>query len=192
MFLLLLLHPLLRRLYDYVFPVQNQSSFPHAKTLQVSTAIPATQIAAADARLTKRVTFDLYFGVIFLCALHGFSAFKVLLLLSINFALATQLPYRYVPAATWIFNIGVLFANELCKGYPLAAVADLGLPWSVSTEISSGEAPQVNWGSLLDSYGGLVPRWEILFNFTVLRLISFNFDHYWSFGRLTGSPEEVR
>jgi D-alanyl-lipoteichoic acid acyltransferase DltB (MBOAT superfamily) len=34
-------------------------------------------------------------------------------------------------------------------------------------------------------------RWEILFNITILRLISFNLDYYWSLDRRSGSPIEV-
>jgi hypothetical protein len=48
-----------------------------------------------------------------------------------------------------------------------------------------------NWGSWLDSHGGIMPRWEILFNITVLRLISFNLDYYWSLDRRAESPLEV-
>jgi hypothetical protein len=49
-----------------------------------------------------------------------------------------------------------------------------------------------NFGHTLDSYGGLMARWEVLFNFTVLRLISFNLDYYWSLNSKVGSPLEVR
>ena len=48
-----------------------------------------------------------------------------------------------------------------------------------------------NWGAWLDSYGGIMPRWEVLFNITVLRLISFNMDYYFSLDRRSGSPIEV-
>lgn len=37
-----------------------------------------------------------------------------------------------------------------------------------------------------------MPRWEVLFKITILRLISFNMDHYWSLDRSrSGSPVEV-
>ncbi|KAI9854879.1 MAG: glycerol transporter, partial [Pleopsidium flavum] len=49
-----------------------------------------------------------------------------------------------------------------------------------------------NWGTWLDAYGGLIPRWEILFNITVLRLVSFNLDYYWSLDRRGGSPIEKK
>jgi len=110
---------------------------------------------------------------------------KVVIILYVNFLLATRLPRTSIPAATWIFNIGILFANELGKGYRYATFAQLLSPGSA---LESGAA---NWGTWLDSYGGLVPRWEILFNITVLRLISFNLDYYWSLDYRSASPVEV-
>lgn len=115
--------------------------------------------------------------------------FKIFLILYTNFCIATRLPRKYIPAATWIFNIATLFANELADGYKFAKLAALLSPLE-------GVAPQDanlvhNWGAWLDSYGGIMPRWEILFNLTVLRLISFNMDYYFSLERRGGSPEEV-
>ena len=188
MFLLLILHPVLRRLYDSLHSHQDVSSSP-SRSMPNAYKLPSTGLHQLDARLGRRVTFDVYFAMIFLIALHGISAVKVLLILYINFTLATQTPRAYVPVVTWVFNISILFANELCKGYPLRRLADV-LAWSTSNE-SSKKHPYVNWGSVLDSYGGLNPRWEILFNFTVLRLISFNFDFYWRFDQAGGNPLEV-
>jgi hypothetical protein len=34
-------------------------------------------------------------------------------------------------------------------------------------------------------------RWEVLFKFTILRLVSFNLDYYWSSHSRAGSPLEV-
>lgn len=120
-------------------------------------------------------------------ALHGVSAAKVFTILYINYQVATALPHRYVPAATWIFNIAILFANELCNGYKFSNIASVLLPPQTS---AAGEKSG-NWGDWVDSYGGLIPRWEILFNICVLRLISFNFDYYWSLDRRAVSPVEV-
>ncbi|KAL4758206.1 MBOAT, membrane-bound O-acyltransferase family-domain-containing protein [Aspergillus foveolatus] len=44
-------------------------------------------------------------------------AAKVFLIFHTNFKTATRLPRNYVPAATWVFNVGILFANEFCRGY---------------------------------------------------------------------------
>lgn len=116
-------------------------------------------------------------------ALNGFSSLKVLLILFLNFKIATALPRNAIPLTTWVFNIGILFANELGQGYRFAAMGQALAPFF---------APAADWGKTLDSYGGLNPRWEVLFNLTVLRMISFNFDHYWSLDRSrAGSPIEV-
>lgn len=48
-----------------------------------------------------------------------------------------------------------------------------------------------SWAEWVDGYGGILSRWEILFNLTVLRLISFNLDYYWSLDRRGGDPIEV-
>ena len=56
----------------------------------------------------------------------------------------------------------------------------------------SAPSSLVAWGRWLDSFGGLLSRWEILFNLTVLRMISFNMDYYWSLDRRSYSPVEVR
>ena len=147
---------------------------------------------AADARLDKRLTFDVYFAMIFLCALYGFSVLKILLILYVNYSLASGLPRHYIPYVTWIFNIGILFANELCHGYPYASIVNLILPWAGSQSNRGGKLVVENWGSVLDSYGGLISRWEILFNLTILRLISFNLDYYWSLDQQgSSSPLEV-
>jgi len=148
-----------------------------------------TADAAANARLEQRVAFDLFFALIFCIVLHGFSAFKVFSLLYINYKLATSLPKEHVPLVTWTFNVAILFANELCHGYPFSGVVALFLP---NTTNAAGESARItNWGTWIDSYGGLIPRWEVLFNITVLRLISFNLDYYWSLNQRASSPLEV-
>lgn len=62
---------------------------------------------------------------------------------------------------------------------------------SLAKDPATGGA-QPNWGLFLDSYGGLLPRWEILFNITALRLISFNLDYYWASGHTNSNALEVR
>jgi len=148
-----------------------------------------TPSAAADARMNQRISFDLGFSSIFLAALHGFSALKILAILYSNYCIGTKLPRAYVPAATWVFNVGTLFANEFAQGYSYAAILGTFLPSPVSEK---GAAPTSSIGHTLDNYGGLIPRWEVLFNFTILRLISFNLDYYWSLtSRSSSSPLEV-
>jgi len=172
---LLVLHPLCRKIYNSIRP------------------LPQVKLKAdeAEARLEQRASFDYGFALVFLVILHGFSALKVLSILYINYKIATALPRKYVPVTTWVFNIGTLFANELCEGYRYKAIASF-LSGSASTDAASPEGALVQWGDWLDSWGGIMSRWEILFNITVLRLISFNFDYYWSLDRRSSSPLEVR
>ena len=179
--IVLLLQPSLRCIYNAVVPIsstsQNAASSAKAETTKQELLV------AADDRFRQRTSFDLYFALIFLTVLHGFSVLKILLILYINFKIATRISKEYLPAATWIFNIGILFVNEICHGYHYASVAKTVLPFSATAS---------QWGNQLDKYGGLIPRWEILFNFTILRLISFNMDYYWSLGRSPSpSPVEV-
>jgi protein-cysteine N-palmitoyltransferase HHAT len=177
--ILLVAHPLVRRLYDYL-------SGSHLYTLAPSSSSRSqltqglSPSAAADARLDRRASFDYYFAFAFLTALHGFSSLKVLLILYINYKIAKESSREKIPAITWIFNIAVLFANEYFRGYPYASAFRL-----------LGQMNN-NWGSWLDNHGGIVSRWEVLFNITILRLISFNMDYYWSLNAGGSSPVEVR
>ncbi|MCJ1461572.1 glycerol transporter [Pseudocyphellaria aurata] len=190
MFLLLIFHPLLRGVFELLHPIANDPLGAFSKNHSEKDMSAGTQYVEADARLNRRVTYDVYFAALFLVALHGFSAFKILLILYVNYTLVTRLPIAYVPTMTWIFNIGILFANELSNGYPLGKLADILRPLSTLDGVTSEKAHSENWGSVLDNYGGLIPRWEIQFNITVLRLISFNLDYYWSSSRAGGSPLE--
>ncbi|CAD6505303.1 BgTH12-00795 [Blumeria graminis f. sp. triticale] len=158
-----IIHPLLRKLYEILRP-QPQYSKPSRDSISSD--------LVGDARMNHRISFDFIFALIFLVFLHGFSAAKILGILYINYKLATRLPRKFIPAATWIFNISILFANEIHNGYKFARISGFFMPSEVGLSR--------NWGEWLDDYSGIMSRWEILFNITVLRLISFNLDYYWS------------
>lgn len=182
--LVLILHPILRRLYESIGSKQSVQSTANGTKASKETS----SSRAADARLEIRVRYDLAFAAIFVVALHGVSSLKILTILWLNYQIATALPRKYVGVSTWIFNIGILFANEKGQGYKFAQLASILSP---SPAISL-DKPVSNWGTWIDGYGGLIPRWEILFNITVLRLIAFNFDHLWMQDRGASSPIEVR
>lgn len=167
---------MLRRVYERYLLRSDASSVSRS----------ADAATTGDARLDRRVRFDYYFALVFITALHGVSAIKVLVILYLNYKIAKSLPRKYIPAATWIFNISALFSNELCAGYPLERVATF-----FAAGGGGGEPSLVQWAKYIDGFGGLIPRWEILFNLTVLRLISFNMDYYWSLDYPAGSAIEV-
>ncbi|KAH8596665.1 glycerol:H+ symporter-like protein [Bisporella sp. PMI_857] len=174
--ILLVFHPILRKLYAALRPIPTRagSPKPNGKPAYVS-------VAEGDARLEQRASFDYYFAFVFLTALHGFSSLKVILILYLNFQVIRTLPRKFVPAAAWIFNVGLLFSNELCDGYKYKWIAGYLTEGGVLNE----------WGAWMDKYAGIMPRWEILFNITVLRLISYNLDYYWSLDK-SGGALEVR
>ncbi|KAJ5495846.1 Glycerol uptake protein 1 [Penicillium diatomitis] len=165
--LLVISHPILRRAY--------QRFVATPKTDHRTARSPS---AAADAQLDQRMRFDFAFGLVFITALHGISALKILSILYLNYKIGTSLPRSYVPAATWTFNICILFANELCRGYSLEVLATIISPGPDSS--SDKHTGLVQWAKALDNLGGIMPRWEVLFKVTILRLISFNMDHHWS------------
>lgn len=183
---LLLVHPLLRRAWNGVW-----TSLRGSDILNRPGTVNSPE--AAEERKRQRVSFDFVFALIFLVVLHGFSAAKVLLILGINHKIATQLPRRYVPAVTWTFNILVLVTNELFEGYKFRNIAVylVGAPSAVPNLVDEPSS-LIKLGEWLDHHGGLIPRWEILFNITILRLISFNLDYYWSVDQRSASPIEVR
>ncbi len=169
-------------MYNAWRPIPSQNSQkPKGNSLYVS-------VAEGDARLEQRASFDFAFAFVLLPTFHGFSALKILLIIWINYCFATRLPRKYIPIATWVFNIGTLFANELSQGYKLLKIIRYLSP--IAAEIEAGD-PFHYWAWWIDSHGGLMSRWEVLFNITVLRLISFNLDYYWSLDRRGGSPIEV-
>ena len=182
--LLLVLHPILRGLYERGRP--QPEVFRSASKQQ-----DALRSLSADDRLRNRIAFDAGFGLIYIIALHGVSAGKILLILYTNYQLATKLPKNRVPVAAWLFNIAILFANELCSGYRLATVAETIFPPSTSLDDAGGKSFMIDWASYLDGFGGLIPRWEVLFKITILRLISFDLDVYWGSFVSSGSPLEV-
>lgn len=173
---LLLFHPLLRKLWNKINPLPERSQ-------------------GGRSRLDQRASFDFTFAIFFLFVLHGLSAFKIFFILWTNYQLATKLPRKYVPAATWIFNVGILFANELTQGYRLRILASFISPPTmgvVGNRVRPIDSDLMSLGASIDNtFRGLLARWEVLFNLTILRLISFNLDYYWSVDRSNSNALEV-
>lgn len=173
---LLLFHPLLRKLWNRVYPTPGRRSEGGANRMQ------------------QRASFDYAWAYIFLFALHGFSSIKILTIFLINYLLATRLPRRFIPAATWIFNISILFANELCQGYRFRNIFSYISPASpavIDESVQYVDSTLMAFGGWLDQYRGLLARWEVLFNFTILRSVSFNLDYYWCIEKGSSNSLEV-
>ncbi|KAF9048876.1 MBOAT, membrane-bound O-acyltransferase family-domain-containing protein [Panaeolus papilionaceus] len=116
--------------------------------------------------------FNMILSIIVLVALHGTSALKIALILTINFVIAKSCRESLLgPVLTWVFNGFVMFMNEIYRGYKFASISP----------VLAG----------LDSFGGAYPDWHIIFNITMLRLISFNMDYYWSCKNTDSSDVDV-
>ncbi|ORZ00156.1 MBOAT, membrane-bound O-acyltransferase family-domain-containing protein [Syncephalastrum racemosum] len=108
-----------------------------------------------------RIHFFFLSSLVIVTILHGTSALKILFIVSVSYAIGQCTGGSiWNPALTWIFNLGILFMNEWNDGYKFASLLGPSLAW-------------------LDEYNGIQPRWHILFNFCMLRLVSFNMDYYW-------------
>ncbi|KAK6906198.1 hypothetical protein I203_100183 [Kwoniella mangroviensis CBS 8507] len=111
----------------------------------------------------QRVKFILGFSISMIILLHGFSSIKILLILSSNYYIS-KLPLpgglkKFWPAVLIVLNMGVLFVNERNDGYKFGELhAALGT---------------------LDNWSGLLPRWHISFNITMMRMVSFGVDYLW-------------
>lgn len=170
LFGVLALHFVLRRVFNFVF----------ARTFPTP---PQNSSYLAAHNLNRRKIFDIIFAVIFLFALHSLSVIKILFILLINFSISYFHPSSaLVPILTWVINIGILFGNEYFKGYHFRKI----LPFLIA-----GEGEGV--GYAMDHFmgGGILRRWEVSFNITVLRMISYNLDHYWAAVRLEQGENEA-
>ncbi|KAG0290919.1 glycerol transporter [Linnemannia gamsii] len=122
--------------------------------------VPVTPVKSPHQPL-YRAYFFVAFSFIYIYFMHGNSLLKIGAIVSMNYAIAKLGgSSRLMPTATWIFNLGILFLNETYRGYNF-------------TDIHSS----LEW---LDNNRGMNSRWDVTFNFTMLRLVSFNLDYYWS------------
>lgn len=107
----------------------------------------------------SKVNFDFGFGIIFVFAAHGVNSIKIFTQVLLSFGIGRAFKANHVTATllTWIFGISLLFFNDKYAGTPFG---DL-MPCL----------------SFLDGkFEGLIPRWDVFFNFTLLKMISFNMD----------------
>ncbi|EGG12029.1 uncharacterized protein MELLADRAFT_32714 [Melampsora larici-populina 98AG31] len=120
----------------------------------------------------NRIKFQTCAAALILLALHGTSVFKILIIITANYHLARRAPSPLI----WVFNVGVLFANDYWDGYRYRHFLPL-------------------LSFLVRKYRGLIPRWQIGFNISMLRLISYSFDYQWAAAakakQTTNSPREL-
>ncbi|KAI8088296.1 MBOAT, membrane-bound O-acyltransferase family-domain-containing protein [Thamnidium elegans] len=112
--------------------------------------------------IQSHIRFSLLTSLMVLVIFHGSSSLKYLAIISISYAIGRRAAgTKWNPILTWVFNLAILFLNEHYGGYRFANIF--------------GE-----WAAPLDAFGGVQARWHVLFNFAMLRLVSFNMDYYWA------------
>ncbi|ODQ77348.1 hypothetical protein BABINDRAFT_163605 [Babjeviella inositovora NRRL Y-12698] len=115
---------------------------------------------------TNRLYFDSTFGLLFLVAAHGCNAVRVLLHFAVFYLIGRTPNKKASTVLLWVWGVATLFINDNFRAYPFGNIV-----------------PAL---AFLDTgFKGIIERWDVFYNFTLLRLLSFNFDylerkHYFS------------
>jgi D-alanyl-lipoteichoic acid acyltransferase DltB (MBOAT superfamily) len=112
--------------------------------------------------IQSNLHFSLITSLLTVFLFHGSSTFKIIFIITASFSIGHYCKgSKWNPILTWCFNLLVLFINEYYDGYQFTRMFGQGFQW-------------------LDNWEGFQARWHILFNFAMLRLVSFNMDYYWA------------
>lgn len=121
-----------------------------------------TTLKKITCHVTKisKIKFDFGFGLLFLFAAHGVNSLRVLFHLLIMFSIAHIFKRKRMLATllSWTYGIATLFINDKYRAFPFGEMAGFLSP-------------------LDDAYKGIIPRWDVFFNFTLLRMLSYNMDY---------------
>lgn len=133
----------------------------------VSTHVTIRKVTSKLYDISHRTYFDFVLGILFIFGAHGTNTFKVLIHFFIMYCIGQYLPKKYSLPLTWIYGISTLFINDQFR------------------ETNTGV-------SIIDTgFKGIVDRWDVFFNFSLLRMISFNMDYIEKVDkRATQSPTE--
>ncbi|KIO34697.1 hypothetical protein M407DRAFT_210023 [Tulasnella calospora MUT 4182] len=150
-------------------PALTLLSIGHLTTSKIYSAVSH----AFSLPQSSRIAFSAVVSLLVLAGLHGSSILKILLIISINYWATKRLRASpFAPAAIWTLNVAVIFLNEIYDGYKFA---------SIHSSLA-----------FLDSVRGAYPRWNVTFNITMLRLISFSMDYYWACTKRPSAAHEPR
>ncbi|KAK4688045.1 membrane-bound O-acyltransferase GUP1 2, partial [Tremellales sp. Uapishka_1] len=126
----------------------------------------------------SRAIFIAAFSTLMLFLLHGIAILKIFAILSLNYFASTMTkpPHveKYWPGILFVGNMVMLFMNERYDGYhfgPLHAMFD---------------------SLWITEYSGLMPRWHVSFNITMMRMVSFGLDHHWRTAEPVEPPADYR
>ncbi|WVF65389.1 hypothetical protein IAT40_000116 [Kwoniella sp. CBS 6097] len=132
-------------------------------TVYLSISYIQSRIPSTSSLYVPREKFILFFSISMILLLHGISSLKILGILMLNYRVSKirveGIWKRLWPVVLIVGNMGILFANERNEGYKFGELhAALGS---------------------LDTWEGMLPRWHIGFNITMMRMVSFGLDYLW-------------
>ncbi|KAH3672698.1 hypothetical protein WICMUC_004104 [Wickerhamomyces mucosus] len=108
----------------------------------------------------KRNQFDVGFGLIFLFVVHGINAIKVFLHIVVMLAITRLFKnkFKLTLLLLWSYGIVSLFINDKYRNYRIGHLFE-------------------SLSFLDPGFKGIVARWDVFYNFTLLRSLSFNLDY---------------
>jgi hypothetical protein len=113
----------------------------------------------APADNLHRIPFYILSSLLMLTILHGASILKILVILSVNYALAKVTGgTRFAVPIMWIFNAAVLFANEWYGGYAFATLHPQFAFLVCPVPVSPAAALTISIGSLAWCISPLAPQ----------------------------------
>lgn len=109
----------------------------------------------------SKIRFDMIFGLFFLFVAHGFNSIRILLHMMVMFGIVHlgKRQRKVATILTWVYGISTLFINDKFRNLPLGNI----LPFLKPIDALN--------------FKGIIARWDVFFNFTLLRLISYNLDY---------------
>ncbi|GMM35135.1 O-acyltransferase [Saccharomycopsis crataegensis] len=127
----------------------------------------------------EKLTFDMVFGVIFLALAHGMNSLKILIHIVICYfavRLAISMDKKHsgdlnynekfyrcgAISFIWVYGIAALYINDRYRDFQLFG--------AISPSLGG-----------LDKIRGIIHRWDIFYNFTLLRTLSYNMDYIWRY-----------
>ncbi|EPX74982.1 membrane bound O-acyltransferase [Schizosaccharomyces octosporus yFS286] len=112
-------------------------------------------------KLALKNTFRLWFSLLFSFVVYGFGMIYVFSIIFIYYLIAKVFrDHSLNPLLSWVLSIFLLLSKEHFGHYKFGNIHPLF--------------------SFFDDHTGILERWYVLFNITILRLISYNLDYYWS------------
>ncbi|KAL3236543.1 O-acyltransferase [Nakaseomyces bracarensis] len=108
----------------------------------------------------SKFKFDALLGCFVLFGAHGVNSLRIAAHMFILYSIAHLLKKwkKLAVILTWVYGISTLFINDNYRAYPFGQI------WSILSPLDTMSR-------------GIIERWDVFFNFSLLRMISYNLDY---------------